>query len=151
MQVTQKLMVSQKEVFDTLVKSSVYDIEKKIGKKIPIRKLEGYSYTRPMSNGSYAKTTILQVKPNETYQFETKGRLNTHTTTYTIEAVSDYTSKVTYDEKIEAKKASAKWNNIIVGFLLGFFRKRRVKNLLKAIEYSIIEESKKKNQGTVNS
>lgn len=151
MQVTQKIMVSQKELFDTLVKSSAYDIEKKIGKKIPIRKLEGYSYTRPMNNGSFAKTTILQVKPNETYQFETKGRLNTHTTTYTIKSISEFTSEVTYDEKIETEKAMNKMNNMIVGLLLGFFRKKRVKNLLKAIEYSIIEDSKKKNGGAANS
>ncbi|HAA9783492.1 TPA_asm: Soluble KIT ligand, partial [Listeria monocytogenes] len=35
---------------------------------------------------------------------------------------------------------------IIVGFMFGFFRKKRVKNLLKSIELSVINESKQKQE-----
>lgn len=72
--------------------------------------------------------------------------MNTHTTTYTIKSTSETTCEVTYNELIETEKALNKMNNIIVGFMFGFFRKKRVKNLLKSIELSVINESKQKQE-----
>ncbi|EHC6193172.1 DUF3284 domain-containing protein [Listeria monocytogenes serotype 1/2a] len=146
MNVTQKLYISQKECFNTLVSSAIYDVKNATGKTLQVRKLEGYKYQRTMSNGALATTKIVKVQPNELYQFETSSRVNTHTTTYTIKSTSETTCEVTYNELIETEKALNKMNNIIVGFMFGFFRKKRVKNLLKSIELSVINESKQKQE-----
>lgn len=146
MNVTQKLYISQKECFDTIVNSAIYDVKNATGKTVQRHKLEGYKYQRTMSNGALATTKIVQVKPYELYQFETSSRVNKHTTTYIIKSTSETTCEVTYNESIETEKALNKMNNIIVGFMFGFFRKKRVKNLLKSIELSVINESKKKQE-----
>lgn len=148
MKVSEKLYISQKECFTAIINSVIYDIKKSTGKTKQVRQLQGFSYQRTMSNGMRTTTTISEVVPDEVYQFTTETLSNTHTTTYTITATSENTCEATYTEKIAADKTMRKMNNAIVGFMFGFFRKRRVRNLLKAIEMSVINESKAKKKAS---
>ncbi|EUJ27186.1 hypothetical protein MFLO_13500 [Listeria floridensis FSL S10-1187] len=144
MNVSQKLFISQKECFDAIIRSVIYDIKKSTGKAKQLRQLQGFSYQRTMANGVRTTTTISEVTPNEVYQFETATSVNKHITTYSIVATSETTCEVTYNEKMESDKTMRKLNDMIVGFLFGFFRKKRARNLLRAIEQSVINESKAK-------
>ncbi|WP_088839044.1 DUF3284 domain-containing protein [Listeria sp. ILCC792] len=150
MNISQKLYISQKECFDAIIKSVIYDIKQSTGKSKQMRQLEGFSYQRDMSNGARATIAITEVKPYEQYVFETKSRVNTHITTYAIKATSEGTCEASYHEKIEAEGTVQKLNNMIVGFLFGIFRRKRAKNLLKAIELSVINESKAKKQNAAS-
>ncbi|WP_239253642.1 DUF3284 domain-containing protein [Listeria ilorinensis] len=144
MKVKQKLYISDKECFDVIVQSVLYDIKQVKGKTLTLRKLQGYSYQRTMSNGALTTTTIEEITPNSVYRFQTKGRVNTHTTTYTITPNSEHSCEVEYAETITAEATMQKLNNALVGFIFGFFRKRKVKNLLKSIELSVINQNKEK-------
>ncbi|MBC2189702.1 DUF3284 domain-containing protein [Listeria booriae] len=142
MNVSTKLYISQKECFHTIAKSVIYDVKQATGKNLPMQKLQGLKYRRKMSNGATVETKITEFQFPNVYQFETTSRVNLHRTTYTVTEVSDHVCEVTYKEEIEAEKWMQKMNNMLVGTIFAFLRKKRVTRLLKAMEASVITASK---------
>ncbi|MBC1357980.1 DUF3284 domain-containing protein [Listeria booriae] len=142
MKITKKLAISQKECFDTIINSVLHDVKQTTGKKPLVQKLEGMKFKRKMANGSEAIMIIIKCTPPEVYEFQTKTHVNTHTTRYTIENTSEHTCEVVYDETVEAKTAMARWNNILVGGILGFTRKKRITRTLAGIEAYVIQQHK---------
>ncbi|EUJ25214.1 DUF3284 domain-containing protein [Listeria cornellensis] len=142
MNVSKKLYISQKECFHTIAKSVIYDVKQSTGKNLPMQKLKGLKYRRKMSNGAAAETQITEFQFPNIYQFETTNRVNLHRTTYTVTEISDHVCEVTYKEEIEAEKWMQKMNNMLVGTIFAFLRKKRVTRLLKAMEDSVITASK---------
>ncbi|MBC1457197.1 DUF3284 domain-containing protein [Listeria newyorkensis] len=142
MKITKKLAISQKECFDTIMNSVVHDVKAATGKKPLVQKLEGLKFKRKMANGSEAIMIITKCTPPAVYEFQTKTHVNTHTTSYTIEAITEHTCEVIYDETVEAKTSMARWNNILVGGMLGFTRKKRITRMLDGIEALVIQQHK---------
>ncbi|MBC2005262.1 DUF3284 domain-containing protein [Listeria booriae] len=142
MNVSTKLYISQKECFHTIAKSVIYDVKQATGKNMPMQKLQGLKYRRKMSNGATVETKITEFQFPNVYQFETTSRVNLHRTTYTVTEISDHVCEVTYKEEIEAEKWMQKMNNMLVGTIFAFLRKKRVTRLLKAMEASVITASK---------
>ncbi|MBC1500123.1 DUF3284 domain-containing protein [Listeria weihenstephanensis] len=142
MKITKKLAISQKECFDTIMNSVVHDVKEATGKKPLVQKLEGLKFKRKMANGSEAVMIITKCTPPEIYEFQTKTHVNTHTTSYTVTAITEHTCEVVYDETVEAETAMARWNNILVGGLLGFTRKKRITRMLDGIEALVIQQHK---------
>ncbi|MBC6301163.1 DUF3284 domain-containing protein [Listeria booriae] len=142
MNVSTKLYISQKECFHTIAKSVIYDVKQATGKNLPMQKLQGLKYRRKMSNGATVETKITEFQFPNVYQFEITSRVNLHRTTYTVTEISDHVCEVTYKEEIEAEKWMQKMNNMLVGTIFAFLRKKRVTRLLKAMEASVITASK---------
>ncbi|WP_071131792.1 DUF3284 domain-containing protein [Enterococcus timonensis] len=134
MEIHQNLNVPATFFFDKIADSAIYDVERHTGKRITRKQLQNIEYVKEFNKRARAKITIDKFIDNAVYGFTTSTTKNRFYVEYRIEPLDSRSCAVVYEEKMESFGFIQKINDVTVGILWGFLRKRRFKSMLKQIE-----------------
>ncbi|GEK89672.1 protein of unknown function [Alkalibacterium putridalgicola] len=134
MEFKRKMNMSAEQLFNTITRSVLYDIEEQTGKSVSTDQIEGFEYTKTFGKNSRATIQIDQVEENKSYHYRTKTTKNDFLVKYDIEPLSEGSCRVTYTEELESYGHMQKLNDALVGTLLSYFRKKRLKLMLESME-----------------
>lgn len=137
MEVTEKLFVSDKDFFNMLEKSLIYDIKESTGKDISISQVhKGFSYKKNMKNKfgqkSDVKVTICEFTPYKQYKASFENSTGTTNIDYIIEPIDDNSINVSYSEEFESPSKSKSLNQKIMEFLL--FNRKAKKHAVRLLQ-----------------
>ena len=118
------------------MESVLYDVYDATGKRLSYNKLEDLTYVKQFSQNNRAKITIDKVEKDKSYAFKTATTRNEFSVQYDIIPLDDKSCEVHYEESMESYGAMQKLNDALFGFVLGYFKKRQFKQMLKMIEES---------------
>jgi len=134
MEFKRKMNMSAERLFNTITRSVLYDIEEQTGKSVSIDEIVGFEYVKTFGKNSRASIQIDQFQENRAYHYRTKTTRNDFLVKYDIEPLSEGSCKVTYTEELESYGQMQKLNDALVGTLLSYFRKKRLKLMLQSME-----------------
>ncbi|MGX7419719.1 DUF3284 domain-containing protein [Carnobacterium gallinarum] len=134
MEVEKKLNVSANYFYNRVIESVLYDIRQHTKQSVNKDQLADFSYTKQFSSTASGKITITEIEENRSYGFKTETVKNTFEAKYLIKPIDDTHCKVSYTEKMESNGAFQNMNDMVVGTLLGYFRKKNLKKMLVSIE-----------------
>lgn len=147
MEVIEKLFVSDKDFFNMLEHSLIYDIEKATGKNVDISDIvKGFSYKKNMKNkfgqNSEVKVTICELIPYKQYKASFKNSTGITNIDYRIESIDEKSINVCYCEEFISPSKTKTVNQKIMEILI-FNRKakKHAVKLLRGIE-SYIQNNK---------
>ncbi len=137
MKIQQKLNIPANFFYRKVVDSVLYDIRTQTGNTISEDQLEGYSYLKQFTKTTSARITVTKLIPDRAYYYTTHSNQSNFEVKYDIEKLSDKEIKVTYEENVESKGGFLRqMNDVLVGSILGFVRRRNFKKMLLQIEAS---------------
>ena len=136
MEIQQKLKVPATYFYESVIRSVIHDIDQSTGRVIEKDQLQGFEYSKTFSDGSQAKMTIEKAKENREYQFRTVTSRNEFVASYTITPIDEENCEVNYHESITSEGMIQQINDLLVGWLLGYFKKKQFKAMLESIESS---------------
>lgn len=136
MEIVKKLHVPASFFYQRVVESVLYDVRQATGKDVPEAKLAGFEYVKTFSKSDKARIKIEELIPNESYKYKTLTNKNEYTAQYTIRSIDANNCEVCYTESMISVGVIQKLNDMFVGILLGFFKKRRFNKMLQLIEES---------------
>lgn len=131
MKVEKNLNISAEKFFDKMMDSVIFDVRKATRKNITRKQLKNLSYVKQFSKNSSAKITIEELVENQIYQFKTSTSRNEFVVRYEITPINDKTCKVSYNENMQSFGFMQQMNDMILGIMLGFFRKRQFGKMLE--------------------
>lgn len=134
MEVEKKLNVSAQYFYNRVIESVLYDIRQHANQSVSKEQLADFTYTKKFNSSSTGKITITDISENQLYAFKTETVKNTFMAQYQIEAIDDTHCKVIYTEKMESHGTFQNMNDMLVGTLLSYFRKKNLKKMLLSIE-----------------
>jgi len=133
MKIVRKLEAPASFIFDTLVNSSIHDIQQQTKKKLTKKQLKGFEYNKVFSKNRAATITIVDVVDNELYSFKTATVVNEFTTSYQLRPLTDTSCEVICEEKQVSHGFFQKLNDMLVGTVLGWLKKRQIRFMLDAM------------------
>lgn len=136
MRIEKQLQVPADVLYDKIISSVIFDIRKATGKDLTLNQLENFDYIKEFSSSNRAKITIEKVIKNQTYQFKTATTKNEFVARYDIEDLGDQTCRVTYIETMESFGLMQRLNDMLLGTMLGHFKKKQFKKMLEMMEES---------------
>ena len=134
MEIKKELKVSAEHLYDSIIRSVVYDIDQSTGRTVKKSQLEGFEYVKTFSQNNQAKIIIDKVDENKEYQFRTQTTRNEFTANYTITPIGDQRCEVVYHETMTSVGAVQKVNDFFVGLILDYFKKKQFIKMLESIE-----------------
>lgn len=136
MQIVKKLKVPAPFLYDKIIDSVLFDIRKQTGKSVTRKQLNNFEYVKDFSKNSRAKIKIEKHIENEAYHFRTSTTRNDFLVKYDIRPIDDQSCEVVYEEEMKSFGVMQKMNDMVVGLLVGFLKKRQFKKMLEMIETS---------------
>lgn len=136
MQIVKKLDVPATFLYDKIIDSVLFDIRKQTGKSVTKKQLNNFEYVKEFSKSSKAKIKIEKHIENQSYHFRTSTTRNDYLVQYDIQPIDDKSCEVTYQEEMKSFGTMQKLNDMVVGTLLGFLKKRQFRKMLEMIESS---------------
>ncbi|WP_461219123.1 DUF3284 domain-containing protein [Lapidilactobacillus salsurivasis] len=136
MKIVQKLNIPSTYFYHKIIDSVLYDIRKQTGTDVTEEQLDGFSYVKKFNNTTSAKLLITKLVPNEAYHYETQSTQTKFLVSYDIKAIGDHETELTYEEHVEAKSWMRQVNNMVVGWIMGWMRRRDFRKMLTQIEES---------------
>ncbi len=136
MEIERKMNMPASAFFDKIMESVLYDVYDATGKKVTVNKLENMEYVKRFSQNSRAKLKIEKVEQDRAYYYKTSTTRNDFVVKYDITPLDEKTCQVHYQEAMTSYGTMQKMNDALFGAILGFFKKRRFKQMLKMIEES---------------
>ncbi|MBP1043693.1 DUF3284 domain-containing protein [Vagococcus sp. BWB3-3] len=136
MQIVKKLDVPAPFLYDKIIDSVLFDIRKQTGKNVTKKQLNNFEYVKEYSKSSKAKIKIEKHIENQSYHFRTSTTRNDFLVQYEIQPIDDKSCEVIYHEEMKSFGTMQKLNDMVVGTLLGFLKKRQFKKMLEMIESS---------------
>lgn len=136
MKITKQLNVPASFFYHQVIKSVQFDIDSATGRQIKANQLEDFEYVKEFSNKGHAKILIEKVEENRFYQFKTSTTKNEFISSYEIIPISETCCEVLYNEEMTSHGWFQKMNDLALGTILGYFKKRQLKVMLEAIEAS---------------
>lgn len=134
MKITKELNVSAQYFYDRVMESVLYDIRVHTKEALRRNQLAGFTYKKQFNKASTGKIEITEMVDNEAYAFTTETLKNKFQVAYKIEALDANRCRVHYEEKMESFGTIQNLNDQLLGFILGYFRKRNMKKMLTSIE-----------------
>jgi hypothetical protein len=136
MKIEKTLNLPSKVFFDKVIDSVIFDIRKATDKTVSRKQLAGYEYIKEFSTTSRAKIKIEEVIENQVYQFRTETTKNEFVVRYEIEALDEKQTKVTYTETMKSFGMLQQLNDMLLGTILGYFKRKQFKKMLVMMEES---------------
>ena len=133
MKISRKVNAPASFIFDQLIASSLYDIKRQTGDEVDRSHLKGYKYTKTFQSNQKAQIAILDVQENATYQFQTSTALREFVTSYQLAEVSATSCVINCEEQLTSRGSLQKWNDLLVGAILGWQKKRQMKVMFDAM------------------
>lgn len=134
MEIVKTLNISASFFYDKVMDSVLFDVRKATGKSVTRKQLKNLEYVKQFSQNSRARIKIEEVIENQSYKFRTSTTKNDYVVHYQIKALDDKTCEVRYTEQMQSYGMLQKLNDMILGTMLMYFKKRRFKKMLVMIE-----------------
>lgn len=134
MEIKQTLEMPAAAFFDKIMESVLFDIKKQTGHAIKREQLPNFSYQKHFGHAGNATLKVTELVPNESYHFQTESSRGAYNSSYDILSLTDEKIQVIYKENSQTDNTVQRYNDMIMGFVLGFARKRSFKKMLKEIE-----------------
>lgn len=134
MEIVKTLNIPASFFYDKVMDSVLFDVRKATGKSVTRKQLKNLEYVKQFSQNSRARIKIEEVIENQSYKFRTSTTKNDYVVHYQIKALDDKTCKVRYTEQMQSYGMLQKLNDMILGTMLMYFKKRRFKKMLVMIE-----------------
>ena len=129
----QTVNLPPRALFNRLMHSVQADIRQHTALTPPGSRLQGFEYTKPLGQ-TQSRIRISVVVPGQTYAYTAMAGGATYAVSYQLVPTADGQTQVTYTESTQFADRIRQLNATVVGVLLGRGRKRRVSQLLHAIE-----------------
>ncbi len=129
-----KIKYSSVVFYDKVMDSVLFDVRKATGKSVTRKQLKNLEYVKQFSQNNRARIKIEEVIENQSYKFRTSTTKNEFVVHYQIKPVDDSTCEVHYTEKMESYGMLQKLNDMLLGTILMYFKRRRFKKMLEMIE-----------------
>ncbi|KRM80000.1 hypothetical protein FC84_GL000703 [Lapidilactobacillus dextrinicus DSM 20335] len=137
MKIQQKLNIPTNFFYRKIVDSVLYDIRTQTGDTISEEQLEGYSYIKQFTKTTSARITITKLVPNEAYYYTTHSNQSDFDVKYEMKSLGNHQTEVIYQENTQSQGGFIRqMNDVLVGSILGFVRRRNFKKMLLQIEQS---------------
>ena len=136
MKIEKTLNVPSPVFFDKIIDSVIFDIRKATGKTVSRKQLAGYEYVKEFSASSRAKIKIEEVIENQVYQFRTETTKNEFVVRYELETINEKQKKVIYTETMKSFGILQQMNDMLLGTILGYFKRKQFKKMLVMMEES---------------
>ena len=136
MKIEKTLHVPSPVFFDKIIDSVIFDIRKATGKTVSRKQLAGYEYVKEFSASSRAKIKIEEVIENQVYQFRTETTKNEFVVRYELETINEKQTKVIYTETMKSFGILQQMNDMLLGTILGYFKRKQFKKMLVMMEES---------------
>lgn len=136
MKIEKTLNVPSPVLFDKIIDSVIFDIRKATGKTVSRKQLAGYEYVKEFSASSRAKIKIEEVIENQVYQFRTETTKNEFVVRYELETINEKQTKVIYTETMKSFGILQQMNDMLLGTILGYFKRKQFKKMLVMMEES---------------
>lgn len=129
-----KLNIPASFFYDKVMDSVLFDVRKATGKSVTRKQLKNLEYVKQFSQNNRARIKIEEVIENQSYKFRTSTTKNEFVVHYQIKPVDDSTCEIHYTEKMESYGMLQKLNDMLLGTILMYFKRRRFKKMLEMIE-----------------
>ena len=136
MKIEKTLNVPSPVFFDKIIDSVIFDIRKATGKTVSRKQLAGYEYVKEFSASSRAKIKIEEVIENQVYQFRTETTKNEFVVRYELETINEKQTKIIYTETMKSFGILQQMNDMLLGTILGYFKRKQFKKMLVMMEES---------------
>lgn len=117
-------------IFEKIVDSCLFDIEKNTGKRSKVRSLNGYEYNKSFGKNQRGTIKITELTEPSIYAFTTKTNRNTFSTRWELHKIDDRSTQVIIEENQSSNGLIQMVNDKAVGFFLGRFKKRQMVAIL---------------------
>ncbi|WP_122647017.1 DUF3284 domain-containing protein [Enterococcus mediterraneensis] len=136
MKIVKTLNIPASNFYDKVMDSVVFDVRKATGKTLTRKQLQNFEYIKEFSKNSRAKIKIEEVIENQSYQFKTSTTRNEFVARYQIDPIDDKSCKVEYTETMKSFGILQQLNDLLLGTMLMYFKRRQFKKMLEMIEES---------------
>lgn len=113
-------------IFEKIVDSCLFDIEKNTGKRPKICNLNGFEYTKNFGKNQRGTIRINELLEPSVYDFTTKTNRNTFVTRWELHKIDDRSTEVHIQEQQTSNGFIQMVNDKVVGFFLGRLKKRQM-------------------------
>ncbi len=113
-------------IFEKIVDSCLFDIEKNTGKRPKIHNLNGFEYTKNFGKNQRGTIRINELLEPSVYDFTTKTNRNTFVTRWELHKIDDRSTEVHIQEQQTSNGFIQMVNDKVVGFFLGRLKKRQM-------------------------
>ncbi|WP_182200257.1 DUF3284 domain-containing protein [Paraliobacillus salinarum] len=134
MEIVKQMKVPAEFLYETIIKSVLADIEAQTDKKLTIKQLKGFEYTKTFSKHSHATIKIEEAMENESYQYRTTNNKNDFLVSYQIRSIDSENCELHYHEKMESFGFMQSMNDTLIGIVWSPMKKKRFKQMLQLIE-----------------
>ncbi|MCJ1978142.1 DUF3284 domain-containing protein [Pseudolactococcus paracarnosus] len=135
MKMVKTLAVPRQFIFEKILESGLYDIEKYTGKRPKTASLSGFKYKKKFSAKQNQAGEIIfdEVIEPGVYAFTTKTVRNTYTTRWEMHRIDDMHTEVVISEDMISHGFFQNLNDMIMQIGLTWIKKRQMTAILNAI------------------
>lgn len=134
MRIEKDLSIPANVFYDQIMDSVIFDIRKATGKTLSRKQLSGFQYVKEFSTTSRAKIEIEEIIENQVYQFKTETTKNKFVARYEVTPLDGKSSKVIYTETMKSHGFMQQLNDMLLGTILGYFKRKQFKKMLSMME-----------------
>ena len=134
MRIEKDLSIPANVFYDQIMDSVIFDIRKATGKTLSRKQLAGFQYVKEFSTTSRAKIEIEEIIENQVYQFKTETTKNKFVARYEVTPLDGKSSKVIYTETMKSHGFLQQLNDMLLGTILGYFKRKQFKKMLSMME-----------------
>ncbi|OQO85545.1 hypothetical protein BH739_10645 [Enterococcus casseliflavus] len=134
MRIEKDLSIPANVFYDQIMDSVIFDIRKATGKTLSRKQLAGFQYVKEFSTTSRAKIEIEEIIENQVYQFKTETTKNEFVARYEVTPLDRKSSKVIYTETMKSHGFMQQLNDMLLGTILGYFKRKQFKKMLSMME-----------------
>lgn len=138
MEIKKKIVAPREFVFDKIIESCLYDIEKQTGKRPKLNSLTGYSYVKTFGKNQRGTIKFEEVSGPSVYAFQTITTKTTYNTRWELEEAEKGSTNITITEFQTGSGFIRKLNDMAVGLLLGRIKKRQTIAMIDSLEKTYI-------------
>lgn len=120
----------QDYVFDKVIESVLFDIERSVNRKLDLRVLQGFEYQKVISGRETSTIKIQEVTPPLIYSFSTETASGYYTTRWEFKLVSKTQTEIFISENMQAKSMMQATNNFIMRAFMQQAKKRAMQVML---------------------
>ncbi len=134
MQITKTIDVPREFIFEKIIDSCLYDIERQVGKRPKVMNLTGFSYVKNFGKNQSGTIKFDEVTGPSVYAFTTSTNRNTFHTRWELHKISDRTTDIVITENQTSNGFIQKMNDMVVSLLLGWMKKRQIVAMIDSIQ-----------------
>ena len=113
-------------IFEKIIDSCLFDIEKNTGKRPKVRSLNGYEFSKRFGKNQRGSSKITELTETSIYAFKNKKNQNTFSNSWELHNIDDRSTQVVIEENQTSNGFIQMINDKAVGFFLGRFKKRQM-------------------------